>query len=251
MIVHKTRAIEIGEVSDQRLLRLDSLINMLQEMAIFHTRSLGIDMSSLLDSGKTWVLSRMAVEILRMPQLEEKISIHTWSRKIRRVKGLRDYSIYCNDKRIAGASTLWLHIDLAKRRPVRVPDDYERRYGAVDQRATAVDIEKWKPPEHIEPQHLKTITLRRSDYDVNGHVNNGAILQFVETAIYHVSGALGGKILLTGLQLAFLREIPRGVEEVNVVIQKNDTTLFFRVETTTTIFASGTALLCLAENNHM
>jgi acyl-ACP thioesterase len=236
MNVVARKSIQIGDVSINRTLRLDALVNILQEVAILHTQQVGIGLNSLLDSGKTWVLNKIAVEINRLPRLDEEVEVHTWSRSIQRFKGLRDYRFYIDGEQVASASTLWLYLDIARRRPVRVPENYESLYGINATSATEVDIEAWQAVGNISADTSLTITTRISDFDVNGHVNNAIIMQYIQTAVTRVVGATYG---IRNIQLAFMKEIPGDVTEVRAVVQKEGDRCLFQILKDETLFVSG------------
>lgn len=237
MKVVTERSIHIGEVATDRTLRLDAMVNILQETAILHTQQVGIELNSLLDSGRTWVLNKIAIDIDRSPKMDERMEVQTWSRSIQRFKGLRDYRLYVGGGVVASASTLWLYLDTVKRRPVRVPDNYQSLYGVDEKQATAIDLEKWQAPGKISPEGMLTITTRISDFDVNGHVNNVNILQYIQTAI---ARAVGGSHGIRNIRLAFLREISSEVREVQVGVERTGNSCLFQVLGDEAIFASGT-----------
>lgn len=106
---------------------------------------------------------------------------------------------------MASASTLWLYLDIAKRRPVRVPEHYQTLYGVDTACATAIDIAEWQTPGKISADWNLTITTRISDFDVNGHVNNAVILQYTQTAVTRAAGIKHG---IRNVRLAFVKEIP-------------------------------------------
>lgn len=237
MKVTVSKTIQIGDVTPNRRLRLDAIVNILQETAIEHTRQVGIELSSLLDSGRTWVLSKIAVDLRRLPKLDEKLEVQTWSRSIQRFKGLRDFHFSIAGEHVASASTLWLYLDIARKRPVRVPDHYEALYDPEDIQATIVAIEQWEPSRTVTGDAPLTITTRVSDYDVNGHVNNAAILQYIQTAL---TRAIGPDTTIQSIRLVYLKEIPEEVRDVAVIIEKHENCCHFQVGHASTVFASGT-----------
>ncbi len=236
MKVAMRRHIQVGEVTPDRLLRLDAMVNILQEAAIEHSRQVGIELNSLLDSGKTWVLGRIGIELDRLPALNEEVEVQTWSRSIQRFKGLREFTFSVAGERIASASTLWLYLDVARRRPVRVPDHYETIYGSIPERATAGDIEQWTPPEKVSADSLQTITTRISDFDVNGHVNNAVVLQYIQTAKARMTGETRK---IRAVRLGFLREIPDTVRELQVAAEEEGNQCLFQLRQNETVFVSG------------
>lgn len=237
MKVTASRNVQIGDVTPDRRLRLDAIVNILQEMAIEHTRQVGIELNSLLDSGKTWVLSKIVIDLRRLPRLDEKLEVQTWSRSVQRFKGLRDFTFSVAGEQVASASTLWLYLDISRRRPVRVPEHYESLYGSENIQATELDIEHWEPPKTVSGDSPITISTRISDYDVNGHVNNAVILQYIQTAM---TRAIGPNTTMQSVRLAYLKEIPEEVPEVEVAVEKNDNCCHFRLGHSSTVFVSGT-----------
>lgn len=232
--------IKIGEVSRYGKLRLDSLFNIFQERAIVHTHKVGVEFKDLLEARKTWILNRVVVEISELPKFEETIDVHTWSRKIYRFKGLRDYEIFAGGKSIIRATSLWVYFDAERGRPVRAPEYFEQKYGVVEDRATEVDVESIQFEQIQKPDFILPIATRISDYDINGHVNNAAILQYIETGIFRF---LSEKVLIEGIQLVFQNEIPVDIDRINVEIEQTAHGCLFEVQNQGTVFVRGAASL--------
>jgi len=232
--------LQIADVEMNRTLRLDSLINILQEAAIQHTHKAGMGLNSLLDSGKTWVLNKLAVNLYRLPRLDEEIEIHTWSRSLKRFKGLRDYEIFCNGEKVCSGSTVWLYLDIAKKKPARVPAEYEELYGTNLEKALDIDLDVWKATALTNPEFQYAITTRLSDFDVNGHVNNAIALQYVQTAL---SRAFNSPVNLGGFRISYLREIPLEIELLQAAIQRTENILRFEISAGEVVFVAGEAEL--------
>lgn len=217
MKIERAQTVPVSDVATDRKLRLDALFSIFQEMAVWHTQRVGLSLHELLESGRTWVLSRAVVRIDELPLLDETITVTTWSRGVRRFKGFREFVIERHGRPVIAASTLWVYLDTRKGRPTRVPDSYEARYGLVPDRAVDGAIEELLFPAPDRPDYQLTVATRISDYDVNGHVNNAVILQYLETAIYRYHGP---KTTVAGISLAFQREIPLSVRDVTVAVQQ-------------------------------
>lgn len=238
MKVTANEIINIGAVSRHGVLRLDALFHMFQEMAVLHTHEVGFELKDMFESGKTWILNRVAVDISKLPKLEESIDIFTWSRKIYRFKGLRDYEIFSDGKSIIRATSLWVYFDAGKGRPVRVPESFEERYGVVEDQATNVDIESLQFVNIARPDSSLPIATRISDYDINGHVNNAAILQYIETGIYRSTSE---KVTIDRIKVVFQNEIPFAIDQINVQTERTDNGCLFEVRNQATVFARGNA----------
>jgi len=238
MKIQSTEIINIGEVSRHGVLRLDALFNIFQEKAILHTHRAGFGIKDLFEAHKTWILNRVAVEISTLPQLEDEIEVHTWSRKIYRFKGVREFEIFSDEESIVKASSLWVYFDAEKGRPVRVPDYFEDKFGTVPDQAIADDIETIRFAEITGPDFSLSIATRPSDWDINGHANNAAILQYIETGIVHF---VSDKVAITSIQLVFQKEIPFHITQVTVLLERTDTGCLFEVQGEGAVFVRGTA----------
>ena len=236
MKVTSEEIINVGDVSTTGYLRLDALFNIFQDMAVLHTHKVGFELNDLLGAGKIWVLNRVVVQISQLPRFEETIDIHTWSRKIVRFKGLRDFEMYSQGRSIIRASSLWVFVDINKGRPIRVPAEYENMYGIVQDRSTDVDVEAIKFEEISNPDYSLKVATRVSDYDINGHVNNAVVLQYIETGIVRF---FSGKNVIDEIQLMFLKEIPLQVDEVTLLLQKRPHGCLFEIENNGVVFVRG------------
>lgn len=226
MKVHRSQVIDVSQVSVAGILRLDSLFSIFQGMAVQHTRNIGVEVNDLLDTGRTWVLNRVVVRFERLPRFEEHVDVHTWSRSIVRFKGVRDYEIHSRGERIVAASSLWVYMDIETGRPARVPAEYADLYSVHEDRATSDDVEKIGFEEISHPDFTLPVATRLSDYDINGHVNNTVMLQYVQTALYRCFEVQNK---LSGLHVQFLHEISLAVTDVSVALQKTDDGCLFEV----------------------
>lgn len=226
MKVHRPQILDISQVSVAGILRFDSLFSVFQDMALQHTRDIGVEVNDLLDSGRTWVLNRVVVELMRMPRFEEHIDVYTWSRNIVRFKGLREYEIHSQGEKVIAASSLWVHMDIKTGRPARVPADYADRYSVLKDRATKVDVEKIGFEEVADPDFVLPVATRLSDYDINGHVNNAVMLQYIQTALYRCFKEHNEP---GELDIRFMHEIPLAVADVSVVLQRTGDGCLFEV----------------------
>jgi acyl-CoA thioesterase FadM len=82
---------------------------------------------------------------------------------------------------MGSVSTLWLVLDLGRRRPVRLPESVTARMGELsigENPARSADLES---PAAAE-RELR-FTVRRSDLDLAGHVNNTSYVGWAVEAV--------------------------------------------------------------------
>jgi len=172
------------EVDAFGLLAAPALTDFLAEAAGRHATALGVGLDALMPRGLTWVLARQRVEILRAPGLHEEVEVETWPSGIDRVAALRDFRVRGGDgAEVARATTQWLVLDLATRRPhppeaVLDPARFQLPDGP---RAAAFSAGKRHAPERWDAE--RRFTVRYADIDQNLHVNNGSYLAWAIEAV--------------------------------------------------------------------
>jgi len=151
---------------------LESLCRHFQEAAWNHAEYLGVGYERLRQENRVWVLARLLVKIERHPLWGETITVQTWPRQSQSsVFALRDFQMFdsAGGCLVSGASS-WLVLDATSRRPQRVDKLISAIDGLSNRRALDQEPQKL---DAIPMQPATTqLTVRYSDIDVNGHVNN-------------------------------------------------------------------------------
>lgn len=150
----------------------------LQNAAGAHAALLSAATEELRRSGQTWMLSKMRLNVLRHPVLGEEIEVETWpSTRIKGARAFRDFvlkdaqGIIC-----ASASSLWVIVDLASRRPVRIPEAIVALCHDPGYVIPAMD-EGWLARPVTAPLE-QTFRAYWSDADQNEHVNNVTMIRW-------------------------------------------------------------------------
>lgn len=182
-----------------------AVVDYLQEAAGEHARALGIEHFEIGDAGAAWVLARLALEIDRLPEWREAVTIETWPSGRDGLRATRDLLMKdATGATLVRARTVWFVFDLARRRPVRLPPavmviDPPDRPAALGLGDAPLAPEAEKPPALS-----RTFDVRRSDLDRNGHANNA---RFAEWALEAADRPLAD---LRALDLAFKSEVLGG-----------------------------------------
>ena len=168
------------EVGPDELATVLTVCDLLQEAAGEHARSADREGFPLPGGGwATWVLSRLRVRIARRPRMRERIRIDTWPSDLDGLRATRDFRITgADDDELVAATSSWFLIDVARRRPVRLPRAMDGFAARERPRALAFD-----GPDPIAPDETdaeRSFRVRRSDLDRVGHANN---VRFVEWAL--------------------------------------------------------------------
>ena len=129
----KDYLIRTNECDKNGELRLVTLMNIFQDMADEHAAQMGLGLEYCLAKGLAWVGSNYHLKIGRMPRLHEKITLITWPAVEKKLGAVRDFVI--NDAagtEIVCASSQWILIDAAKKRPLALRENLPQYYTERD-----------------------------------------------------------------------------------------------------------------------
>jgi acyl-CoA thioester hydrolase len=99
-------------------------VRWIDRAAELHAERLGYGRAELLAAQRAWFVARHEIDYRAECWLGEVLVVATWVRSMRRTTSVRETRIVrpADGRLVARASTLWAHVDLASRRPVRVED---------------------------------------------------------------------------------------------------------------------------------
>ena len=171
------RAYEVGPDETASAL---TVCDLLQEAAGEHARASDREGFALPGGGRsTWVLSRLRLRVDRRPRMRERVEVETWPASLDGLRATRDFRVTSGGETLATATSLWFLIDVARRRPVRLPPEMDGFEVPGKLRALTFDGAP-EPAAPAETEHRSTFAVRRSDLDRVGHANN---VRFVEWAL--------------------------------------------------------------------
>jgi medium-chain acyl-[acyl-carrier-protein] hydrolase len=194
------------ETDPQGRLQVPILCRLLEEAAVGHARILGVAVETLLEHGVAWVLSRLQLTMERWPESGEEIVVETWPEAASRLFTERRFEVFDgSDNRIGEVSTLWLVLDLVRRRPVRFPPLVLERLAEIE---IGNELMRFTDLDAIDTaKNELAYTVRRSDLDLADHVNNTS---YVEWAVEAVPDEVWATHDLAHLEIQYLSECHHG-----------------------------------------
>ncbi|GBG91603.1 hypothetical protein CBR_g52636 [Chara braunii] len=185
-VYSETFFIRCYEVGVDRTARIDTIANLLQEVAVNHARCVGFTDNgfgttpAMRQKRLIWVTTRLHVEMLHYPAWGDVVEIQTWLQQEGKVNARRDWVI--SDARtgqlVGRATSAWVMMSQDTRRLVRIPEEvkaeylqycFPHRHAIKDKSASGRKIERLEDPPEFARAGLQ---VRRSDLDMNQHVNN-------------------------------------------------------------------------------
>lgn len=155
--------------------------NHLLNAADFHSTERGFGMNRLMKQNRTWVLSRLAIEIIQMPIAYDKFYVETWVENAVRFFTSRNFSILNADGSPYGyAKSVWAMIDTKTRQPV---DIFCVNNGAISNYIDKNYLCPIASPSRVKltdkAQRVFDLKTGYNDVDINGHINSVKYIEHI------------------------------------------------------------------------
>ena len=162
-------------------LMMGHLGNHMLNAADFHSTDRGFGMRYLLRINRSWVLSRLAIEMEEMPKMYTKFNVETWVESAMRYFTSRNFRVVGEDGQVFGyGRSIWAMIDTETRQPT---DLFAIDNGAINNwivKDKECPIDKGgRVKMGDEAQLVRTINTNYSDVDINGHINSVKYIEHV------------------------------------------------------------------------
>lgn len=160
---------------------LGHLGNQMLNAADFHSTDRGFGMKYLMTIQRSWVLSRLAIEMTEMPGQHERYTVETWVESAMRFFTSRNFSVAGSNGHVYGyGRSIWAMIDTESRQPT---DIMKIDNGAINNWIVAdkpCPIEKGGRVKMSESaDFVRSIDVYYHDVDINGHVNSVKYIEHV------------------------------------------------------------------------
>lgn len=164
-------------------LSMGHLGNHLLNAADFHANDRGFGMSQLNPVHKTWVLSRLAVEMTEMPREYACFCVETWIEGVMKYFTNRNFRIAdaLDSGRVYGyGRSIWALIDTRTRQPLDIAelgDGIVAGYADTGMECPIGPLSRVRMGH--EARKVASVVTHYSDVDVNGHINSVKYIEHV------------------------------------------------------------------------
>ncbi len=195
-------------------LKYTELCNLLQITAANHADKGGISFTDMQQANQAWVLSRMRIEIDKMPKWRDEISVTTWIISLENSRSVRALEVHIGGKKIISCETLWAVFNTLSRRPeeLALPHQHFEKYGT--RFATLERVSKITNNADLKTTGHHLVVL--SDLDIVDHANH---VKYLEWCLDCVEPAKIMQRELIAIDMNFLKELTLGDD---VAIKAND-----------------------------
>ena len=137
----------------------------------------GFGISALDSASNTWVLSRLAVDIIAQPKQYEDIAIDTWVNEFNRLSSTRNFRIHRSEECIAMGVSQWCMLNMDTRQVVDMSLLKETYMQAMVDEPSPISAPARLRP--IAPANSASRPVVYSDIDFNRHMNTMRYIDFI------------------------------------------------------------------------
>ena len=186
-------------------LKHTDLCNILQLTAGVHAELGGISFSDMQVHQQAWVLSRMRVEIKRLPKWRDVITVKTWINALENSRSIRCLELYIGDEKIVGCETFWAVFNTRIRRPENLALAHQHFEKYPNDKATEIQFSKIDT--NIDKTFVTKKSILLSDLDIVNHANS---VKYLEWCLDYVElkSLLNQK--LESFEMNYLKEVSLG-----------------------------------------
>ena len=182
------RRVRLGDVNPQSRLRLDATARYLQDIATDDA------VDGAYSDIHGWVVRRTEMWVHQFPVYMEDVKLSTWCGGYGSHWAERRTRIVADTVALIEAVALWVHVDLRTLRPTPLPSDFlpiVEQVSGGRKISAKLTIGKHLPPVSDNPARVRSWSVRSTDMDAVGHLNNAsywiALEEYLSTHdSYHV-----------------------------------------------------------------
>lgn len=159
--------------------------NHMLNAADFHSTDRGFGMAYLMTIQRSWVLSRLAVEMEEMPSQYTKFNVETWVESAMRYFTNRNFRVVGHDangeEKVFGyGRSVWAMIDTGTRQPTDILAINDGSINQWIEKERSCPIDKGGRVKMSDNAELvRTIDTYYNDVDINGHINSVKYIEHV------------------------------------------------------------------------
>ena len=201
-ILYKDWEINFLQCYPNGYLKYTDLCNILQLTAGVHAELGGISFSDMQAHHQAWVLSRMRVEVKRLPKWREIVTVKTWINSLENSRSVRCLEMYVGEEKIVGCETFWAVFNTQSRRPENLSLAHEHFEKYPNDKATEIQFSKINTA--IEKSLVAEKTVLLSDLDIVNHANS---VKYLEWCLDYIDSELLMQQTVESFEMNYLKEV--------------------------------------------
>ncbi len=182
-------------------------LSLLEDIAEMHSASIGYGVTDISKTNFSWAILNWKVKFFSRPKYGDIVTIKTWARHNTKLYCYRDFEVLNSEgKTIAIITSKWVLIDVTKRRISKIEEDFVNKYNPEYKSVfNIIELDKLQEPKNYSK--MIDYKIRKSDIDVNNHVNN---LCYVDIALEVFPGDINDFNTCNDFEILYKHQIRLG-----------------------------------------
>ncbi len=213
--------VKFHDTNSNEILSASSVLKFMQETGMLHMKNVRPSYEDLISQGKALILSSIRINMYTPIYAYDEITVRTWATGSRGFTTNRSFEIYKGEELIAEANSIWALVSITDKKLVRISEvdfsNFEQEEPlSLDQPA------KVRITNELKLNLVGEYTVRYSDTDLNGHMNNTNYPDLFFNCLPKPESKL-----VKSLAISFINEAKIG-ELVKIYMAKSDGKYFMR-----------------------
>ncbi len=159
-----------GDLDKNGNIRISTVLDVLQDVAIRHSSSVGYDNAKLSELKIAWLLEGWRVRFVAPLDGGSNITVKTGIMSLKACESERLYEVWQNGELKVVATADWFTVNTERMRITRIPAECIEAFDKVDEPKNGLPFERFKPETEIDVIDSRVVENR--DLDTNHHLNN-------------------------------------------------------------------------------
>lgn len=169
-MIEREYTFRYSDIDKNGQIRLSSVMDILQDVAIYHSDTKGYTLEALYSLHIAWLLQGWRIRFLKPLDATKPILVKTGIMNIHKFSSARKSEIWQDGELKSIATADWFTVDTERMRVILVPEQIFKNYESVQEEDNELPFIKLRPEKDV--QMLSETHVEKRDLDTNNHMNN-------------------------------------------------------------------------------
>ena len=213
--------VKFHECNSNEILGASSTFKYIQEAAMCQLNTQKPTYNELLKQGKAYILSAIRVEMYYPVFAYEDITVRSWACPSKGVSFVRSYEMERDGEIVCEAVSSWALVSVKDKKLIRV-DDVDTSGYYTDEAIKTEHPVRIRIPSALPMTLMGEYTVKYSDIDINGHVNNTNYADILCDFIPDIE-----QLRIKSVGMNFVSDTAKD-DEIKIYMSKIDGKFYFR-----------------------
>lgn len=184
----KEYSFRYGDLDRNGNVKIGSIIDILQDIAICHSTHVGYSAEKLYSKSIAWLLQGWRIKVLKPFAHDVPVEVRTGIMQVKTVTSARKYEMWQNGELKVIATADWFTVNTVKMKPTLVPDEIKNAFDNINEEDNGLPFLKLRFDDDCE--FVEKMCVEERDLDQNQHVNNAKSAEIIAHSIFGIPSEL-------------------------------------------------------------